>query len=48
LKDVEWDHIQNVMAKSGGRVSVAAEKLGIPRSSLYEKLKQHRTAANSN
>ena len=45
LEEMERDHIQNVLSMVGGRVDVAAEKLGMPRSSLYHKLKQYRVAA---
>jgi len=45
LEEMERDHIQSVLSMVGGRVDVAAEKLGIPRSSLYHKLKQYRVAA---
>ncbi len=39
LKEVEWLHIQRVLAEEEGSVGRAAKRLGIPRSSLYQKLK---------
>jgi DNA-binding NtrC family response regulator len=41
LDQVERQYIQAVLNQEGGRVEVAAKKLGIPRSSLYYKLKQY-------
>jgi len=43
LDEVEREYIQSVLATVGGRVDAAALKLGIPRSSLYHKLKQYRS-----
>jgi DNA-binding NtrC family response regulator len=40
LADVERDYIEEVLLKEGGRVEAAAKKLGIPRSSLYQKIKE--------
>ncbi len=39
LKDIEWQHIQQVLADEGGSVARAAVRLRIPRSTLYQKLK---------
>jgi ActR/RegA family two-component response regulator len=39
LKEVEWLHIQRVLEEEKGSVGRAAKRLGIPRSSLYQKLK---------
>jgi len=39
LGEVERRHIQRVLAAEGGHVERAARRLGIPRSSLYQKLK---------
>jgi len=39
LKDIEWQHIQQVLANEGGSVARAAARLRIPRSTLYQKLK---------
>ena len=39
LAQLERQHIERVLAEERGRVAAAARKLGIPRSSLYEKLK---------
>ena len=44
LADVERHHIERVLREVGGRVPAAAELLGIPRSTLYQKLKQYRLA----
>ena len=38
LAQVEWEHIQRVMAESGGNISKAARLLGIHRRSLQRKL----------
>jgi DNA-binding NtrC family response regulator len=43
LEEMERDYIQQVLRKEHGRVRTAAKKLGIPRSSLYHKLKQYKT-----
>jgi len=43
LEEIERDYIQQVLRKEHGRVRAAAKKLGIPRSSLYHKLKQYKT-----
>jgi DNA-binding NtrC family response regulator len=41
LKEVEREYIERVLHEVGGRVQVAAKMLGVPRSSLYHKLKQY-------
>ncbi len=41
LEEVEWQHIQRVLQEEGGSVSRAAQRLRIPRSTLYQKLKVH-------
>jgi len=41
LEEVERQHIQEVLFLEGGRVETAAKRLGIPRSSLYNKIKQY-------
>jgi DNA-binding NtrC family response regulator len=43
LEEMERNYIQQVLRKERGRVQSAARKLGIPRSSLYHKLKQYKT-----
>jgi DNA-binding NtrC family response regulator len=43
LDEMERHYIEQVLRKENGRVELAAKKLGIPRSSLYHKLKQYRT-----
>ena len=40
LKDVEWQHILRVLAEEAHNVPRAAQRLGIPRSTLYQRLKQ--------
>jgi DNA-binding NtrC family response regulator len=39
LEEVEWQHIQRVLKEEGGSVGRAARRLGIPRSTLYQRLK---------
>jgi transcriptional regulator with PAS, ATPase and Fis domain len=41
LEEMERQHISNVLRKENGKVDRAAVKLGIPRSSLYVKIKQY-------
>ena len=41
LLELERRHIGRVLALENGRVDVAARRLGIPRSSLYQKIKKH-------
>ena len=40
LEELEKLHIEKVLAEEHGRVEMAAQRLGIPRSSLYQKLKR--------
>ncbi|HTM57320.1 MAG TPA: helix-turn-helix domain-containing protein, partial [Candidatus Udaeobacter sp.] len=40
LAEVERRHIENVLEDEEGHVERAAKRLGIPRSSLYQKLKE--------
>ena len=50
LEDMERQYIEEVLYLEGGRVEPAARKLGIPRSSLYHKIKQYgisRPSANA-
>ena len=42
LEEVERKHIARALRILGGQVPEAAKRLGIPRSSLYHKMKQHR------
>jgi DNA-binding NtrC family response regulator len=42
LEEVERTHIARALKILGGQVPEAAKRLGIPRSSLYNKIKQHR------
>ncbi len=41
LAEVEWQHITRVLSDENGSVARAAQRLGIPRSTLYQKLKGH-------
>jgi DNA-binding NtrC family response regulator len=41
LADVERAHIERILALEGGHVERAATRLGIPRSSLYQRLKKY-------
>jgi DNA-binding NtrC family response regulator len=41
LDELEKEYIERILSMEGGRVEAAAKKLGIPRSSLYNKLKQY-------
>jgi DNA-binding NtrC family response regulator len=47
LKEVEWLHIQRVLEEEKGSVGRASKRLGIPRSSLYQKLKLRDTPTAS-
>ena len=42
LIELERQHIERVLQEEMGRVERAAKRLGVPRSSLYQKLKRHR------
>jgi DNA-binding NtrC family response regulator len=41
LRELEAGYIERVLREEGGRVAEAALRLGIPRSSLYQKMKQY-------
>ena len=41
LVEIEKQHIERVLIEESGRVERAAKRLGIPRSSLYQKIKKH-------
>jgi len=41
LVELERRHIESVLREENGRVERAAKRLGVPRSSLYQKLKRH-------
>jgi DNA-binding NtrC family response regulator len=41
LLELEKQHIERVLLEEHGRVERAAKRLGIPRSSLYQKIKKH-------
>jgi DNA-binding NtrC family response regulator len=40
LEELERQHIEKVLVEEHGKVEVAARRLGIPRSSLYQKIKR--------
>lgn len=40
LAEAQWEHIQRVLADSGGNISEAARRLDIPRRTLQRKLKK--------
>jgi DNA-binding NtrC family response regulator len=40
LLELEKQHIERVLQEERGRVEIAAKRLGIPRSSLYQKIKK--------
>ena len=42
LLEMEKQHIERVLREEAGRVEKSAKRLGIPRSSLYQKIKKHR------
>jgi DNA-binding NtrC family response regulator len=44
LLELEKQHIERVLQEERGRVEKAAKRLGIPRSSLYQKIKKHQIA----
>lgn len=46
LLEVERQHIEHVLQEEKGSVERAAKRLGVPRSSLYEKLKRHQIATS--
>ena len=39
LAELERQHIERVLREAGGRVAEAAQRLGVPRSTLYQKIK---------
>jgi len=40
LSDVEREHIESALEAEGGRVEAAARRLGVPRSTLYQRIKE--------
>jgi DNA-binding NtrC family response regulator len=46
LLELEKQHIERVLQEERGRVEKAAKRLGIPRSSLYQKIKKHQIATS--
>ena len=46
LLELEKQHIERVLQEERGRVERAAKRLGIPRSSLYQKLKKHQISSS--
>ncbi|HSM91379.1 MAG TPA: sigma-54 dependent transcriptional regulator [Anaeromyxobacteraceae bacterium] len=47
LAEVEREHVQRVVEACGGRVEEAAARLGLSRSSLYERLKRYAQGAEA-
>ena len=47
LDALERRHIARVLAEEAGRVEAAAQRLGIPRSTLYVKIKRHGLASHA-
>jgi transcriptional regulator of acetoin/glycerol metabolism len=41
LQELERRHIERVLQEERSHVESAAKRLGIPRSTLYQKIKQH-------
>jgi len=41
LEELERQHIERILREEGGKVEAAARRLGIPRSTLYQKIKKH-------
>jgi transcriptional regulator of acetoin/glycerol metabolism len=41
LEELEKVHIERVLREMGGRVTEASLRLGIPRSTLYQKIKKY-------
>jgi DNA-binding NtrC family response regulator len=46
LLELEKQHIERVLQEERGRVEKAAKRLGIPRSSLYQKIKKHQITSS--
>jgi DNA-binding NtrC family response regulator len=46
LLELEKQHIERVLQEESGRVEKAAKRLGIPRSSLYQKIKKHQISTS--
>jgi len=46
LLELEKQHIERVLQEEKGRVEKAAKRLGIPRSSLYQKIKKHQISTS--
>jgi DNA-binding NtrC family response regulator len=46
LLELEKQHIERVLQEERGRVEVAAKRLGIPRSSLYQKIKKYQISTS--
>jgi transcriptional regulator with PAS, ATPase and Fis domain len=43
LREVEQRYIEKVVEEENGHIEKAAQRLGVPRSSLYQKIKKYRT-----
>ena len=48
LQQVERQHIERALRDAGGKVAEAARRLGVPRSTLYQKIKAHGIANSRN
>jgi DNA-binding NtrC family response regulator len=46
LLELEKQQIERVLQEEHGRVEKAAKRLGIPRSSLYQKIKKHHISSS--
>ena len=47
LAELERQYIERVLAQENGRIEIAAQRLGIPRSTLYYKVKQFKRIARN-
>jgi DNA-binding NtrC family response regulator len=47
LAELERQHITQILEEEAGRVAQAAQRLGIPRSTLYQKIKMYGLATES-
>jgi two-component system response regulator RegA len=41
LASIEWEHINNLIYDCEGSVTLAAQRLGIPRQTVYRKIRKH-------
>jgi two-component system response regulator RegA len=47
LASIEWEHLNDVIYSSQGNVTAAAHRLGIPRQTLYRKVRKHSPVSSS-